>query len=175
MQRILFDIAGVVLIVLAASALLQRNPLHAALLLAVVFAGIALPFLLGGAAMLAMLQIIIYAGAIIVMFIFTITYVGSGWREGIVEDMQRRPVFTAAAGAAGVTVLAALGYAASQLLARPTRSEEGILSANARDFSQQLLTPRFTLPLEIASLILIAAMVAAVVLVLRKPPAEEEP
>lgn len=172
MERIVFDIVGVVLLLLAAAAILQRNPLYAALLLVVVFVGLALPFLLAGAGMIAMLQIIIYAGAIMVMFIFTITYVGSAWREAIVEDVRRHPFFTAAACAAAVAVLTALGHAVTQIVARPPRDAEQLLARNAQQFSEQLLTPKFTLPLEIASLILVAAMVAAVVLVLKRAPEE---
>ncbi|MGD8237557.1 MAG: NADH-quinone oxidoreductase subunit J [Armatimonadota bacterium] len=166
----LFDAVAVLLVLCAIAAILQRNPLHSALLLGVVFAGLAIPFVLCQAELLAALQIIIYAGAIIVLFVIVITMLGSGSREAVEEQLSLRPAGTICAVVMGILLAALLAGPAVWVLGRQRADAwPDLLSRNVQAFGTALFTGRYIIPIEITSLILLAAMVAVVVLVVRAP------
>ncbi|MFQ5810346.1 MAG: NADH-quinone oxidoreductase subunit J [Armatimonadota bacterium] len=165
-----FDAVAVLLVLCAIAAILQRNPLYSALLLGVVFAGLAIPFVLCQAELLAALQVIIYAGAIVVLFVIVITMLGSESREAVEEQLSLRPGSTLCALVLGALLTALLAGPAVWLLGNQ-RAEPwpDLLSRNVQAFGTALFTGRYIVPIEITSLILLAAMVAVVVLVMRAP------
>src|SRR3954447_11952309 len=81
MHTVLFIIFAVVCVAAAISLLAQRHPINSALSLIVVMASLALLYLLLGAEFVAVIQIIIYAGAIMVLFVFTIMLLNAGIEE----------------------------------------------------------------------------------------------
>jgi NADH-quinone oxidoreductase subunit J len=171
----LFDGAAVLLVLCAIAAMVQRNPLHTALLLGVVFAGLAIPFVLCGAEMLAALQIIIYAGAIVVVFVIAITMLGSENREAVEEQLNIRPVGTICAMAVGILLAALLAGPAVWVLGQQRAGAwPGLLGQNVQSFGAALFTSKYIVPIEVASLILLAAMVGVVVLIMRAPASAED-
>ena len=74
----LFYISAAVAVVAALSVILQRTPVYSALSLIVVLCALAVVYLLLGAEFIAMLQIIVYAGAIMVLFVLVIMLLNAG-------------------------------------------------------------------------------------------------
>src|SRR3954465_7645309 len=81
MHTILFITFAVVCVAAAINLLAQRHPINSALSLIVVMGSLALLYLLLGAEFVAAVQIIIYAGAIMVLFVFTIMLLNAGEEE----------------------------------------------------------------------------------------------
>ncbi|MBI3998356.1 MAG: NADH-quinone oxidoreductase subunit J [Armatimonadetes bacterium] len=140
-----------------------RQPVHSALALLMVLASLAVSYLLLAAQFIAVLQVIIYAGAIVVLFLFVIMLLHARSGEGPREKLprQRAEAYVFAALYLGVLLAAALGAAAP-------------LASIAAEFgtAQQVGESLFTtylLPFELASVILLVGIVAATVLG-RRPP-----
>jgi NADH-quinone oxidoreductase subunit J len=72
MEQLLFWLWGGIAVIFAVMMILKRNPVHSALCLVVVFVSLALLYVLLGAEFLAAVQVIVYAGAIMVLFLFVI-------------------------------------------------------------------------------------------------------
>jgi NADH-quinone oxidoreductase subunit J len=146
-------------------AVTRRNPIHSMLWVLALFLHVAGIFLLAGAEFLAAVQVIVYAGAILVFYLFFL----------MLLDMPREvagPPFGAhwpLCAAAGLAFVGLAWYASSSGLAlsveRPVG--EGPWPGSLSAIGTALFT-QFALPFEIASLILLAAIVGAVVLARRK-------
>src|SRR5947208_7860180 len=80
-HQILFIIFGAVCVAGAMNLLLQRHPINSALSLVVVMGSLAVIYLLLGAEFVAAVQVIVYAGAIMVLFVFTIMLLNAGAEE----------------------------------------------------------------------------------------------
>src|SRR3954452_25606409 len=81
MHTILFIIFAVVCVAAAINLLAQRHPINSALSLIVVMGSLALLYLLLGAQFVAAIQVIVYAGAIMVLFVFVIMLLNAGQEE----------------------------------------------------------------------------------------------
>ena len=80
-HQVLFIFFGVICVAGAINLLLQRHPINSALSLVVVMASLALIYLLLGAEFVAAIQVIVYAGAIMVLFVFVIMLLNAGAEE----------------------------------------------------------------------------------------------
>jgi len=142
----------------------SRQPVHSAIALLTVLASLAVTYLLLAAQFIAALQVIIYAGAIVVLFLFVIMLLHARSGEGPVEKLPRQRAATA--------IFAAL-YLAALLAA--TLSAAGPLEAVPTGFGTaqmvgESLFATYLLPFELASVILLVGIVAAVVLGRRPAP-----
>jgi NADH-quinone oxidoreductase subunit J len=155
----------------AVAMLLQRNAVHAALFLVVNLFTVAVFFLLLGAPFLFAVQIIVYAGAIMVLFLFVIMLLGVDRRESLVEQLRGQRVLAIVLGVGLVAevvtaVRAGIGFA--------TRAPEGFAAVNrggnTRALARVLFSDHF-FPFEVTSILLIVAAIAAMVLAARRPPA----
>jgi NADH-quinone oxidoreductase subunit J len=135
-----------------------REAVHSALSLLVVLGALAVLYLTLAAEFLAVLQVILYAGAIVVLFLFVIMLLHA-------QDPERRPSPVGAQWALavplGLLLWAALTYASFGLPAnvRPAPRDFGAVESVGRE-----LFGTFLLPFEVASVLLLVAIVAAVVL-----------
>src|SRR5215467_7122093 len=77
----LFIVFGLICVIGAINLLAQRHPINSALSLVVVMSSLALIYLLLGAEFVAAIQIIVYAGAIMVLFVFVIMLLNAGTEE----------------------------------------------------------------------------------------------
>src|SRR5437588_9691150 len=77
----LFSIFGAICVAGAVNLLIQRHPINSALSLIAVLASLAVEYLLLGAEFVAAVQVIVYAGAIMVLFVFTIMLLNAGEEE----------------------------------------------------------------------------------------------
>jgi NADH-quinone oxidoreductase subunit J len=152
----------------AIAMLFQRNAVHAALFLVVNFFTISVFFLVLGASFLFAVQIIVYAGAIMVLFLFVIMLLGVDREESLVERLkaQRTLAITLGAGVAlelFVAIRAGVGFAAKA----PADFDEVVnRGGNAVALSRVLFRDYF-FPFEVTSVLLIVAAVAVMVLASR--------
>lgn len=160
---LLFIVLAVVAVASALSMLLSRNAVYSALFLVINFATIAVFFLLLGSPFLALAQVTVYAGAIMVLFLFVIMILGA---EELRQEQNlpwQRPV----AIFLGLVLLVETGYIVYSL-----GFQQGILpsfSSFASGYASPadigiLLFNEYLLPFEITSVLLLVAMIGAIVL-----------
>jgi NADH-quinone oxidoreductase subunit J len=160
---ILFLILAVVALATALGMLLSKHAVYSALFLVLNFATIAVFYLLLGAPFIAISQVTVYAGAIMVLFLFVIMLLGS---EVLAPSKVLRGQGWAAFGLAVVLVaetvyLLVSRHAAVGVIVRP----DAFL--NTMDSLREIGTALFTqylLPFEVTSILLLVAMVGAIVL-----------
>jgi NADH-quinone oxidoreductase subunit J len=162
MELVVFIITAAIAITGAIAMLLSKNAVHSALFLLLNFGAIAVMYLLLRAPFLFVVQLIVYAGAIIVLFLFVVMLLGAERAEDDHDLLERwqRPL---ALGLAAALVIEA-GYVLA-------RSGQWSLSATAINESfgdpEKVAAALFTtylLPFEITGIILLAAVVGVVVL-----------
>ncbi len=152
--------------------LLMRNAVHAALFLIVNFFCLAIFYLILGAPFLFAVQIIVYAGAIMVLFLFVIMLLGVDRTEDLRE--QRLPFQRPAAIVLGVGFVAEIFFAVRAGIGFSRHVPGGFDLINRGGNVQALanvLFTRYFFPFEVTSILLIIAAIAAMVLAQRKAPA----
>ncbi len=181
-ELIFYLLAGVS-VVTAAGVIFARNPVHSAFFLIISFLNVAGLYIMLGAEFLAAVQVIVYTGAILVLFLFVIMLVRP---EDLAELRSAPPIQTTLAWILGLALLGELGaviatgvvtgqraqYSASQLAqfcnvrgaqGQYTLEEIVQLCGNTQVLGR-ILYSDFLLPFEAASLVLLVAVVAAIVL-----------
>ena len=167
---VLFIIFGVICLAGAVNLLAQKHPINSALSLVVVMGALAGLFLLLGAEFLAAIQVIVYAGAVMVLFVFVIMLLNAGE-----EEHTRGSKIAILFGVPGMVVGSVL---VAWILLRsnatghvgPVGTQNvavGSLYGPARTIGQ-LLFKNFLLPFEITSVLILIAIMGAVVLARRE-------
>ncbi|MDD5563233.1 MAG: NADH-quinone oxidoreductase subunit J [Thermoanaerobaculaceae bacterium] len=161
MGTAVFYLVAVVGVVSAIAAVSHKNPVVNVLSLVVTLFCIAVSYALLGAEFLAAAQILVYAGAILVLFLFVVMLLGAPEEPPAGE---RRP-FQRAAGLAlaGITAAGGVAVLAGIRAAGPAGAAQGTADALGR-----LLTGPYLFAFEFISVLLLAAMVGALMLVKRK-------
>ena len=160
---ILFLILAAVAVATALGMLLSRNAVYSALFLVLNFATVAVFYLLLGAPFIAMAQITVYAGAIMVLFLFVIMLLGAEQLAPGKALPWQKPLAALLAFvlvAETVYLLAFRGVPAGNVI----QPEAGV---NSADFITQLgsaLFNEYLLPFEVTSIVLLVAMVGAIIL-----------
>ena len=166
LHEVLFIIFGLICVGGAVNLVVQRHPINSALSLVVVMGALSLIYLLLGAEFVAAVQIIVYAGAVMVLFVFVIMLLNAGAEERTTGSHVALWV-----GGPGVAVLAGMIV---YLMFRNNRNFHRVSIGN---FVQQpdnthgianLLFTRFLLPFEITSILILIAIMGAVVLARRE-------
>ena len=159
----LFLLLALVAVASALGMLLSRNAVYSALYLVLNFATVAVFFLLLGAPFVAMAQVTVYAGAIMVLFLFVIMLLGT-------ESLPPSPVLPWQRPLAVILALALVTEAVYLLLARAGSAvavAQPDASLNTVESLRQmggLLFSDYLLPFEVTSVLLLVAMVGAIVL-----------
>jgi len=158
LHLILFLVFGAICVAGAVNLLVQRHPINSALSLIAVMASLAVEYLLLGAEFVAAVQVIIYAGAIMVLFVFVIMLLNAG-----VEERSKGSQVALFVGIPGVLV--GSGLVAWILLQRSQTASVGIgaLPGDPKSISR-LLFHDFLLPFEVTSVLVLIAIMGAVVL-----------
>lgn len=162
MSLITFGVLAFLAVGSAAGMLLRKNPIHGALFLAVNLTSVAALFLTLRAEFLAAVQIIIYAGAIAVLFVFAIMVLIPG-KEETGPDPLRRQRWLAVPVAVVFLVLVALGLRSTLLAGGPRPPLPGGTEAIGR-----VLFTDYLLPFEVTSVLLLAAIVGVMALTKRR-------
>jgi NADH-quinone oxidoreductase subunit J len=160
---ILFVVLAAVAVASAAGLLISRNTVYAALFLVLNFATVAVFYLILGAPFIALAQVTIYAGAIMVLFLFVIMLLGADkLPPGQVLPWQRPMAIVLAA-----VLLAEAGFLLFQRLQITTGLANPDASVNTTQALQDLgkmLFSQYLLPFEVTSVLLLVAMVGVIVL-----------
>ncbi len=150
----------------AAAVVLNRNPVNAALYMILSLVSLAALFLSLDAFFLAALQVLVYAGAVMVLFLFVIMLLDVDERE-----RAQPKLLAAAAGlvATGVVLAVLLHWAGMdaksplQVGAEPTSENPLAFAKGAKAFGYALLT-KYMLPVQVAGFLLLVAMVGVILL-----------
>ncbi len=140
----------------------SRQPVHSALSLLVVLASLAVTYLVLTAQFIAVLQVIVYAGAIVVLFLFVIMLLHARGGEGSREKLPHQRTAALILGVIYLVVLVTAVLAAAGPL-RPVDPEFGTAEKVG-----EMLFSTYVLPFELASIILLVAMIAATILTRRE-------
>lgn len=161
LHLIIFLVFGAICVAGAVNLLVQKHPINSALSLIAVMVSLAVEYLLLGAEFVAAVQVIIYAGAIMVLFVFVIMLLNAGEEE--------RTLGSKVAMIIGIPgMLVGSGLVAWVLLAHSgTGSVKiGALWGDPKSISW-LLFHDFLLPFEVTSVLVLIAIMGAVVLAAR--------
>ena len=164
------------LIVLAGAigVVVARNPIHAALSLVLTLFGVAVLFVAQQAHFLAAVQVIVYAGAIVVLFLFVIMLLGVDREEDVTAEPLRgqRPM-AVVLGVAALGEVLLLAQGTDWVTgARAVAGRAGGAGSNVEKVASSVFT-RYLFAFEITSVLLVIAVVGAVVLA-RRPGSEPE-
>jgi NADH-quinone oxidoreductase subunit J len=170
-----YAVFGVMFVVALGSSLAMlfaRNAVHVALFLVATQIALALAFLLQGAFFIAAIQVIVYAGAIMVLFLFVIMLLGVDRRDSLVEPLENQRPIAVALGALLAAEILWVAWKGSGLVAGAGGAGEGTLTDLNRDPGNvealaRVLFSDYMLPFEVTSVLLVAAIVGVMVLVRR--------
>ncbi len=162
MEAILFFLAAIGALGGAIGVIALRNPFYSVLALIVHLFSLAVLFLLLSSAFVAAAQVVVYAGAVMVLYVFVVAYIGGG-EESAWEPIPGQRFLAPLLGAALFVELAiaVLGSSLAALGTDGPRVEAGFGDPAAIGY---LLLEKFLVPFEASSILLLLAAVGAVVL-----------
>ena len=158
---ITFWVLAPVMVLAALGMVLVRKAVHSALLLAVVMISLAVLYAVQGAPFLFAVQIIVYTGAILMLFLFVVMLVGVDASDSLVETLRGQRLLAVVVGV-GLGLLLAVG--AAQAVVGPA---EGLAAANTGGNVESLaalLFSKYVFAFEVTSALLITAALGAMVL-----------
>jgi NADH-quinone oxidoreductase subunit J len=160
---ILFWIIAVVSVAAALTVVLHRHPVYSALALVVALFQVAVVFVVFQAHLIALLQVIVYAGAIVVLFLFVIMLLS------LEPDVPHPGRYAMRAAAITLSVMLGIELAAASLVSRPP-AEASLLPTDfgsTKMVAERLFTTHL-LSFELTSVLLLVAVVGAVVMARRR-------
>jgi NADH-quinone oxidoreductase subunit J len=161
-QNVLFVVVALVMVAAALRVVTSPNVVHAALMLVVALGGSAVLFLMLGAEFVAWALVLVYIGAVVVLFLFgiMITRAPTG-RDPVRLDHKRRWPAALVAFATFVT-LASVSVAAF---------EDAVIEGQVTTTDElgELLFTRYVIPFEAVSFVLLAALIGGIVLARKDP------
>jgi NADH-quinone oxidoreductase subunit J len=177
-ELFVFAVAGAVCLAGAIGVVTNPNPVHAALSLVATLFGVAVLFVAQQANFLAAVQVIVYAGAIVVLFLFVLMLLGVDQAEDLtVEPLAGQRVAAAVLGLAvfALPVLAILSVDGDATGIPAAAGAANSLSEGATDVALigRSLFTRYLLAFEITAVLLVIAVVGAVMMA-KRPPAGSE-
>ena len=180
MTEVVFFVFAALALAGALGVVLARNPVHSALLLVVTLVSVAVFFVQEDAHLLAAVQVIVYAGAIVVLFLFVIMLLGVDREETLTDPIPHQRVLALGLGA---VVLAEVLFLGGRHWATGARADDvhsikggGVALGNNVERVARVLFTDFLWPFEITAALLVIAVVGSVVLARRSgQPAELVP
>ena len=168
---ILFYLFAAVAVVASLLVIAQRNPIYSVLYLIASFGALSALYVLLEAPFVAMIQIIVYAGAIMVLFLFVVMLLNAP-HEDTEEDLERgvRPAVSGGVRAFGVLLALTLVAEVIWALAVTRRNGDqfaGEAVSSVAAIGRSLFTV-YALPFEVTSILILVALVGSVVLARRE-------
>ncbi len=152
----LFFVLAAIAVAGALSLILQRHPIHSALSLIIVMVALAALYLLLGAEFIAAVQIIVYAGAIMVLFVLVIMLLNAGVEES--TDLSRMARYVGLP--LGILLLFLLAYWVAHAVP-PRATAVGAVPTHKL---AMMLFQDFVFPFELTSILILVAILGALVL-----------
>jgi len=161
LELVLFFLLAAMAVAGAVSLILQRHPIHSALSLIVVMIALAGLYLLIGAEFIAAVQIIVYAGAIMVLFVFVIMLLNAGEEERTNLSRMARYV--------GLPLAILLMLQLAYWIARATAMQPVALAGPAPTRAlARMLFREYVFPFELTSILILIAILGAMALAKRE-------
>ncbi len=157
MDAIVFYVLAAVVVASALVVVGQRNPVYSAFAMVVTFCALSAIYGLMGSPFIAVLQIVVYAGAIMVLFLFVLMLLNVRPEEGPGRSKSMRI-------SAGVLVLAFVAEVGYVVSAAPRGTGVATFDASTRPMAELLFSPHFAYTFLATSILILAALVGAVVL-----------
>jgi NADH-quinone oxidoreductase subunit J len=159
-QNVTFWILAVAMVLAALGVVRSRNVVHAALYLVVVLAGAAAQYILLGAEFVAWVQVLIYIGAVVILFLFGIMLTRAPMGgQGDLDNDQRWP--------AAVVSLFLVGVMATLLIDAFSDKEIHLTAPTRTGALSSAIFRTYVVPFEVVSILLLGALVGAVVIARR--------
>jgi len=159
-ELIVFVVLAGIAVLGAVSLIVQRHPIRSALSLIVVMVALAGLYLLQGAELVAAIQIIVYAGAIMVLFVFVIMLLNAGEEE--------RTNLSRVARYVGLPLAFFLMLQLAYWIGRGAPGHAAPAAPETTKGLSQMLFTTFVLPFELTSILILVAILGAVVLAKRE-------
>jgi NADH-quinone oxidoreductase subunit J len=166
--QIVFYLFSLVMIAAAVMVITVRNPVYAALFLVLTFFSAAAIWLLLEAEFLAIVLIVVYVGAVMVLFLFVVMMIDvnlAPLKEGFISYLPVGVLVALAMAAELLAVLWARDRFGTEMYPVPEAAAQGF--SNTAAVGERLYTA-FLLPFEVAGIILLVAIISAIALTLRK-------
>jgi NADH-quinone oxidoreductase subunit J len=166
---VLFYLFGAIAVVASLMVIAQRNPIHSVLLLIVSFGALSGLYVLLDAPFVAVIQIIVYAGAIMVLFLFVVMLLNAP-QEETEYDARSHPLRRPGAMRLGAGLAVALVAELVWALTREDGGPDGLDGAAVSSVAAigRTLFTDYAFPFEVTSLLILVAMVGAVLLARRE-------
>jgi len=162
---IAFWILAPIMVVCALGLLFARKAVHCALLLAVVMISLSILYVVQGAPFLFAVQIIVYTGAILMLFLFVLMLVGVDSSDSVVETIRGQRLFATLVGLVfGLTLVIGLAQVSVGVV---VGLDDANANGNVPAIAQVLFT-RYVFAFEVTSALLITAALGAMVLAHRE-------
>ena len=161
-QNIAFYVIAAIMVVSAIRVVSSRNVMHAALWLVLVLAGVAAQYILLAAEFVAITQVLVYLGAIIVLFLFGIMLTRT--QAGDVRDADHGGAVKIGAAVVGLALLGLMSYS---LIDGFRDTEFGDLVVQSTAEVSDSIFSTYLMPFEVLSVLLLAALIGAIVLARR--------
>jgi NADH-quinone oxidoreductase subunit J len=162
LQEIIFGYHAIVITLLSILVVTRKNPVHSILFMLVLFFHIASMYLFLNAEFIAALQIIVYAGAILVLFLFVVFLLNIREEVATEKSVLQWPGAIVLSGAIFVTI--ALSLCGMQVGPMQKYSIEYIQEVSHIKAVGTLLFTKYLFPFEVASIILLVAMIGSITL-----------
>ena len=170
--NLLFYVFGAILVISALGVITARNPVHCALFLVSAFLNSAVIWLLLEAEFLAITLVVVYVGAVMVLWLFVVMMMD-------IDVEKLRQGFTRYAPVGAVIALVVVAQIATVVYVRKLGLEDTVIAqpkpegySNTAELGQLLYT-QYLWPFEIAAVILLVAIVAAITLTMRRRPGQK--
>jgi NADH-quinone oxidoreductase subunit J len=160
-----FWVLAVVAVTAALGMILTPRAVHCAVLLAIVMLSLAVLYALQGAPFLAFVQVIVYTGAVLMLFLFVLMIVGVSAADSLVETIKGQRM---AAGVAGIGMLVLLSLVIGHAALGPAAPGGARYGATNINGIAALIFTRYVFPFEVTAALLITAALGAMVLAHRE-------
>jgi NADH-quinone oxidoreductase subunit J len=167
-ETALFIVLAVVTVITAILVIVQRNPVASAIYLIITLFSLAGIYLLLNAQFIAVIQVLVYAGAIMVLFLFVIMLLNLEREKKIITRHRMQKVFGVFLG---IILLAQIGMVFNSVLlegSKGTFPPEKVAALGNTQVVARLLFTDYLLPFEITSVLLLVAIIGAIVLAKRQ-------
>ena len=163
-EQFAFWTLGPLAVICALGMILAKNAVHAALLLVVVMFNIAVFYVLNQAPFLGAVEIIVYAGAIMILFLFVLMLVGVDSSDSLVETLRGQRAASLVLGLGFVAMMVGgIGHAVEGIPTKGLDAANDLHNGNVQGIARLLFTD-YVFPFEVVSALLIIAAVGAMVL-----------
>jgi NADH-quinone oxidoreductase subunit J len=164
-ETTVFWVLAIVAVLAALGMILASRAVHCAVLLAVVMLSLAVLYALQGAPFLAFVQVIVYTGAVLMLFLFVLMIVGVSAADSLVETIRGQRL---AAAVAGIGMLVLLGLVIGHAVLGTDAAAGPAFGVSNVGGLAALIFTRYVFPFEVTSALLITAALGAMVLAHRE-------